>query len=200
MTTPPNIPTPLPVHETPSIARRSSQWQYLTGHLELARHAVMHDLGSAAVITPDFLFDNVLPPIPSSVDLKRLHRELRSGDVIRKNGWRDFETQPKRSKRRESQAFSPLVKLFNDIVESVPKDHALSAVLKMTHSPDFAPLSKRANSSRPDGFLELLKPRSLNTDPGKSNWEDIPVSMEFKKSNSSRDVHDVRLTLAYLNL
>ena len=94
--------TPLPVHETLSIARCSSQWQYMTGHIELAHHA---DLGSAAVITHGFLFDNILPPIPSSVDLQRLRCELRSGDVIRKNGWRGFETQPKRSKRRESQAF-----------------------------------------------------------------------------------------------
>ena len=199
MTTPPHTSNPLQVHETPSVARRTSQWQYLTGQLDLARLAVMQDLRSVPLITLEFLFDNVLPPIPSSVDLKTLKRKLRSENLVRENGWRGFETPPKDSKDIESMAFSPFVQVFDDVLKSVLQDKTLSAVLQMKHCPDSAPLSQRANSSRPDGFLELLDRNSVDTDVEKSNWEDIPVSMEFKKSNSDKDQHDVRLMLAYLD-
>ena len=154
----------------------------------------MQDLRSVPVISHKFLFDNVLPPVPSSVNLQMLKEDLRSGDVVRNNGWRGFETQPKNSQQTESDTFSPLVQVFNDIVESVVKDKTLSVVLKMNHSPNFAPLSRRANSSKPDGYLELVNRMSIDTDAEKTNWEDIPVSMEFKKSTSSKDTHDVRPT------
>ena len=194
-TTPPNLSNSSPVHETSSVSQRTSECGYYSGQLDLTRHAVVQDLPSVPLIPHDFLFDKVLPPIPSSVDLEILKRDLRSEDVVRKNGWRGFETQPKNSTQTESEAFSPLVQVFNDVLKWVKP--ALQPVLKMTHSSDFATLSKRANSSQPDGLLKL---RSVNTNPGKSNWEDIPVSMEFKKSNSIGNVHDVHLTLAHLNL
>jgi hypothetical protein len=160
----------------------------------------MQDLRSVPVVTPEFLFSNVLPSIPSSVDLGKLKVKLRSENVVRKTGWRGFETPPIDSTKHESLVFKPLIGVFDDVLKSVSPDKTLSAVFRMQHSPDSAPFSKRASSSKPDGFLELLQRKSVDTGVGKSNWEDIPVSMEFKKSDSDRDTHDVSPMFVYLAL
>jgi hypothetical protein len=199
-TTPPNASIPLQVHETPAISRRTSQWKYLTGQLDLARLAVMEDLRSIPVVPLKFLFDHVLPPLPSTLDLHKLQASLRSENVAQENGWRGFEIPPKGSEKQESVVFQPLVRVFNDVLKLAKRDKTLSPVLRMRHSPNSAPFSKRANSSKPDGFLELLERKSVDTEVGKSNWEDIPVSMEFKKSDSDAENHDVSLVFVCLDL
>jgi hypothetical protein len=197
---PPNASNPVQAHETPAIPRRTSQWKYLTGQLDLARLAVMEDLRSIPVVPLKFLFDHVLPPLPSTLELRRLQASLRSENVARENGWRGFETPPKGSEGQESVVFQPLVRVFNDVLRLAKPDNNLSPVLQMRHTPHSAPFSKRANSSRPDGFLELLERKSVDTEVGKSNWEDIPVSMEFKKSDSDAESHDVCLVFVCLDL
>jgi hypothetical protein len=45
--------------------------------------------------------------------------------------------------------------------------------------------------SRPDSILELLRRLSVAVNEGdNSNWEDILVSMEFKKGDSEKDRAD----------
>jgi hypothetical protein len=73
---------------------------------------------------------NVLPPIPSSVDLKTLKRKLRSENLVRDDGWRGFETPPKDSKDIESLVFSPLVQVLDDVLKSVLQDKTLWATLQ----------------------------------------------------------------------
>ena len=165
-----------------------------------SRLAAMQDLRSVPVVPIKFLFSHVLPPVPPTVDLDKLKANLRSKNVVRKNGWRRFETPPNNSKKKGSLVFQPLVDVFNDVLESVPRDETLSAVLQMKLSPDSAPYSKRTNRSRPDAFLELLKRKSVDANVSKSHWEDISVSMEFKKSDSDRDKHDVSQLFVYLYL
>ena len=160
----------------------------------------MQDLRSVPVVRLEFLFSNILPPIPPTVDLDKLKVNLCSEDVVRKYGWRGFETPPNGSQKYERIVFQPLVGVVNDVLKSVSRDSTLSAVLRMHYSPDSAPFSKRANSSRPDGFLELLERKSVDTEIGKSNWEDIPVSMEFKKYDSNKDKNDVSLMFVYLDM
>ena len=157
----------------------------------------MQDFHSVPVVPPGFLFNSVLPPVPPTVNLDNLKVNLRSENVVRKHGWRGFETPPNDSQKYERFVFQPLVGVFNDVSKSVSRDKTLSAVLRMQHNPDSPPLSNRVNSSRPNGFLELLERKSVDTEVGKSNWEDIPVSMEFKKSDSNKNKHDVSLMFVY---
>jgi hypothetical protein len=166
----------------------------------ISRLAAMQDLRSVPVVPTEFLFSHVLPPVPPTVDLENLKANLRSKNVVRKIGWRGFETPPNNSKNKDSLVFQPLVGVFNNVLESVPRDETLSAVLQMKLGPDSAPFSKRTNKSRPDAFLELLKRKSVDADVRQSNWEDISVSMEFKKSDSDRDKHDVSQLFVYLCL
>ena len=161
----------------------------------------MEDLRSIPVVPLKFLFDSVLPPLPDALNFKKLQVDLHSKKLVRENGWRGFKSPPKDSKGHESRVFRPLVKMFNEIVvEVVSQDKTSSPALRMQRSPDSAPFSKRVNSSKPDGFLELLERKSVDNDVGTSNWEDIPVSMEFKKFESAADVHDVGLMLVHLCL
>ena len=199
-TTPPNALTSVQVHETPAIPRCNSQWKYLSGQLDLARLAVMEDLRAIPVVSLKFLFDHVLPPLPSTLELHKLHASLRSENVVQENGWLGFETPPTESQKREDLIFEPLISVFDAMLELVKRDKTLSPVLKMRHTPNSAPFSKRANGSRPDGFLELLERKSVDTEIGKSNWEDIPVSMEFKKSDSYGEKCDVSPMFICLDL
>ena len=161
----------------------------------------MLDLHSVPVVSLEFLFNNVLPPVPPTVDLEKLKANLLSKNVVRKNGWRGFETPPNNFRKKEGLVFQPFVRVFNDVLKSVSRDETLSAVLQMKHSPDPTPFSKRTNKSRPDAFLELLKRKSVNVDVRNANssWEDISVSMEFKKSDSHRDKHDVSGNVSFIS-
>ena len=64
--------------------------------------------------------------------------------------------------------------LFNHIVNSVSQGNSLLLRLRIHHTRNPTPLSMRTNNSSPDGFLELLQPKSVDTDVGKTHWEDIP--------------------------
>jgi hypothetical protein len=151
---------------------------------------------TVSVVKPDFLFDKVLPHLPPNLDFEKLQLDLRSNNVVQENGWRGFKASPEDLDSQGHHGhkccvFRPLVNLFNDIVRLASDDNRLLPVLRIQHTPNPTPFSKRTHSSKPDGFLELLERKSVDTEVGTSNWEDIPVSIEFKKIDSDEDKQDV---------
>jgi hypothetical protein len=150
----------------------------------------MEDLQLIRVVPVPFLLENVLPKLPESFNMERVTLSLQSADIIDRDGnWNGFPS-PKKAKCREEAAFLPLQKIYDGIVKAV----GLNPVLAMKHNPNYSPLSERANTSRPDAILKLVKRKSLKG--AKDDWEDIPVSMEFKKKDTDKDIQDVRTICA----
>jgi hypothetical protein len=153
----------------------------------------MEDLHSIPVVSAASLLDSVLPSPPPSFDIGKVKLQLDIDGVTNQAGWAAFGDTPKNSSAHESVAFQPLQVVFDKIIECTSNLHSgLKKVLEMKHNPSRAPLSSRENASRPDSILELLLKLSVTECvEASSNWEDIPLSMEFKKGDSEKDRHDV---------
>jgi hypothetical protein len=153
----------------------------------------MEDLHSVPVVSLAFFLEKVLPSPPTSFDLEKVKKQLNTAGLTTGIGWKGFRTRPKSNKAHESTAFRGLQDVYDGVVKSTLNSHdGYEQVLQMKHNPNCAPLSKRVDMSRPDSFLELLRRLSVAVnEEDNSNWEDIPVSMEFKKGDGEKERCDV---------
>jgi hypothetical protein len=163
-----------------------------TGNLDSGRAAVMEDLHSVPIVSLAFFLEKVLPS-PASFDLEKVKKQLNTDGLTTGIGWKGFRTRPKSSKAEESTAFRALQDVYDGVVKSTLNSHdGYAQVLQMKYNPNRAPLSKRVDMSRPDSFLELLMRLSVAVNEKDNfNWEDIPVSMEFKKGDGEKERFDV---------
>ena len=165
-------------------------------------HVVLANLGTILLVSIDFFFSSVLLPA-RHVELVKSH--LTASKCIEENRWAAFPKTPQESGKVETEAFSKVEAVINDIIKAASS--ILGApVLKYVYEPNNIPLSERTNNSRPDGHGELINKTSLGEDTSpsstgiasKSRWEDIVLPCEFKKLATPEDCYDVcHRVLAY---
>jgi hypothetical protein len=153
----------------------------------------MQDLHDIPVVSLVFFLVYLLPSLPTSFDIEKVKTQLNTDGVTTGTGWKAFKQRPKNSKAVESAVFRALQDVYDGAANSTLKLHGeCEQVLQMKHNPDNSPLSQRVDMSRPDSILELLRRLSVTVNKGNdSNWEDIPVSMEFKKGDGEKERFDV---------
>ena len=153
----------------------------------------MEDLHDLPVVSLAFFLEYLLPSLPASFDIKKVKTQLNKDGVTTGKAWKAFKQRPKNSNDAESAVFRALKSVYDGVANSTLKSHnGYKQVLKMKYNPNKSPLSERVDMSRPDSILELLIKLSVaNDEQDKSNWENIPVSMEFKKGDGEKDKSDV---------
>ncbi|KAF9236556.1 hypothetical protein BU15DRAFT_49861 [Melanogaster broomeanus] len=163
--------------------RQTSAPLYRTGDLTYGREAVLRDLQSVFIVDLSYFKAAVLPPFPDKADIKLIRSSLTSSKTLTPAGrWAAFDVDPKSAPRNEDAVFRGLGSVFEDIVKVVQTSVG-HPTLQLELNPSVAPQSERSNSSRPDGYLRLVKKKSVSSTPDlrKDSWDDIAVSFEFKK-------------------
>ncbi|KAG1884539.1 hypothetical protein F4604DRAFT_1574269 [Suillus subluteus] len=171
--------------DTVPFTRHTSQADHRTGGLKLGRIAVLADLGRYLQVPFDCLVKYV-GTMPSQQDLQRIRNNLTNTEskilTDDESGlrWTDF-TPPAKSKGSEENVFKPLGRIISEILAEVP-DRGVSFLA----NPNGTPLSRRNNTSRPDGYLVLSDKKTKS----KMHWFDIPVPFEFKKEQDTESLRD----------
>ncbi|KAI5993508.1 hypothetical protein EDD15DRAFT_899602 [Pisolithus albus] len=161
--------------------------------------ALLRDLGEIPPVSLDYFESRVLPPLPQGVDVTKIKESLRHARVWSKGSrrWTVFETNPKKSRKSEDNAFKPLSQVFDAVVREARKTIGdRKATLMYASRRTKSPASERSNSSRPDAYLLLREKKSIDDKTDTSNdfhrhsWNDIAVSFEFKKGTGEEDRED----------
>ncbi|CAE7175721.1 unnamed protein product [Rhizoctonia solani] len=134
-------------------------------------------------VSLDSLINSVLPIVqPGDLDL--VCKTLISNSSIQDSddilGWNCWPHDP------TTQDHAPVVlKLFESIVHSVVDSVSRIFVLDMNFKPaqQDTPVGSRHNSSRPDGFFYVGRPKRGSN---KVNWTDIVMPMELKNADNKR--------------
>ncbi|KAI5984940.1 hypothetical protein EDD15DRAFT_2374621 [Pisolithus albus] len=157
--------------------------------------AVLRDLGHIPSVSLDYFESHVLPPLPHGVDVTKIKESLRDAAIWCEGSqqWAVFETNPKKSRKSEHDAFKPLSRVFDAVVHEARQTIGnRETTLKYGSRPAKSPTSERSNSTRPDAFLLLREKKSIDdkTDTSNDSWNDIAVSFEFKKGTGEEDRED----------
>ncbi|KAI5984943.1 hypothetical protein EDD15DRAFT_2532928 [Pisolithus albus] len=161
--------------------------------------ALLRDLGEIPPVSLDYFESRVLPPLPQGVDVTEIKESLRHARVWSKGSrrWTVFETNPKKSRKSEDNAFKPLSQVFDAVVREARKTIGdRKATLMYASRRTKSPASERSNSTRPDAYLLLREKKSIDDKTDTSNdlhrhsWNDIAVSFEFKKGTGDEDRED----------
>jgi hypothetical protein len=104
--------------------------------------------------------------------------------------WSSFPNDPASSGLSETETFKTLAVIYDAVMSNGPAN--LQATSSLVLNPDCAPYSQRTHQTRPDAYM-ILDKSSVKGDKleGDHYWEDLAVTMEFKKSNSGSDRSDV---------
>ncbi|KAK2459542.1 hypothetical protein APHAL10511_008448 [Amanita phalloides] len=160
--------------------------EYRTGNLSKDRDAVLDDFPSIPEIDVKTFIQSFLPPLPLGVDIQSIFRSLsRSRRICRGQGgffWDVFATEPAKSAVAEGAEFDKLMEIHNAMVETAAMPEPMQTV-KFCLNPNKVPFSNRTHDTRPDAYMILRRsPRIGSCD--KDRWENLAVTMEFKKANN----------------
>ncbi|KAI5993486.1 hypothetical protein EDD15DRAFT_896360 [Pisolithus albus] len=169
--------------------------EYRSGDLSFSSMAVLRDLGEIPSVSLDYFESHALPPLPQGVDVTKIKESLRDAAIWCEGSqrWAVFETNPKKSRKSEDDAFKPLSRVFDAVVREARKTIGdRETTLKYGSRPAKSPTCERSNSTRPDAFLLLREKKSIDdkTDTSNDSWNDIAVSFEFKKGTGEEDRKD----------
>jgi hypothetical protein len=147
----------------------------------------------------DTFITSLLPHLPALPDIKQIMWELiKSGDLVmidqgdnERFFWTAFATEPASSGCSENNTFAALAEIYEALMKHVPAN--LQATSRLVLNPNCAPYSQRTHQTRPDGYMVLNKSSVENGKCDGHYWEDLAMTMEFKKSNSDNNRSDVRL-------
>ncbi|KAI5981469.1 hypothetical protein EDC04DRAFT_2916514 [Pisolithus marmoratus] len=191
LTTPDTIPKP----------KQTSLAGYRSGDLALGRTTVLRDLGDIPSVSLDYFKSAALPPLHEQIDVGKIKESLqRDADVWSQasNQWAGFAKEPKDSELSEDMTFKPLSNVFDAVVRGAATAANTQAKLRFVSRPSESPLSERSNATRPDAYLLLVKKKSIDAQVNKdhvkdsniNSWDDIVVSLEFKKGNGNVERKD----------
>ena len=165
--------------------------EYRTGNLDGKRDAVLDDFApSIPEIDINTFTESFLPPLPSQVDASEIFGELIDSSFLCSRGeqglyWAPFETEPTKSSLSEAATFIKFREIYDKVIENALE----TRTAKLSLNPNRAPFSKRAHDTRPDGYMILREPSVEGRE--KDCWEDVAVTMEFKKDNDEASCTDV---------
>lgn len=200
--TPPRTPTeknhPAPAHkpfeqDTPSTGRVSHSNNFRNADLNERRTILAQDCRSANIVSTNYFFSNLLPPLPEGVPslmddiVKVLLNKGRLG--YKEEGelsWKCFDP-----KKKEDHHYMPLLAIFEDSVQLISNRLHIENTHTYVSRPNTRPVSDKHESMRPDGAIikGCDKPSSITT----YEWYDIACVGEFKKAAGENDVTDLSL-------
>ncbi|KAI5993493.1 hypothetical protein EDD15DRAFT_2367230 [Pisolithus albus] len=158
--------------------------------------AVLRDLGEIPSVSLDYFESHALPPLPQGVDVTKIKESLRDAAIWCEGSqrWAVFKRNPKRSRKREDNAFiNPLSLVFDAVVREARQTIGnRETTLMYASRPTKLRTSERSNSTRPDAYLLLREKKSIDdkTDTSNDSWNDIAVSFEFRKGTGEEDRKD----------
>ncbi|KAL4074509.1 hypothetical protein V8B97DRAFT_1868896 [Scleroderma yunnanense] len=171
--------------------RNTSQPSYRTGDLNLGKTAVIRDLDRIAVVPLDYFNTAVLPPLHPQIELADIESSLYDTGVLSldTDRWAAFPVDPEADSSHEDVVFGRLSGIFDAIVQAAANATGTAAKLNFKQKPATAPTSERTNTSRPDAYLLLVNQKSVGGHAKRSVdcWDDIAVSLEFKKRNGESE-------------
>jgi len=193
ITTPPPSTPSSNTPDTVPRSRNTSTRSYRTGDLIRGRAAVLKDLGPIPIVPLDYFNSAVLPPLPPGIDVQKIERLLQASGHILSGKWNEYQSTPNKDSANEADYYQRLCNVFNAVVAQAEEDTMTSAKVEFIQKPNSIPVSKRINTSKPDGYLLLKEKRSISTLDAESrdSWDDIAVPFEFKKSDTEKDRQDV---------
>ncbi|KIJ07933.1 hypothetical protein PAXINDRAFT_139592 [Paxillus involutus ATCC 200175] len=144
------------------------------------------------VVPFDYVLRSILPPLRSGIDIKSIRSSLTASRTLTEDGqWAAFPVTPRNDGREEQAVFEGLQPVFTAIIEEARKTAERSPTVHLVKNPT------KNNSSRPDAYLLMEDKKSVQSQSGDSqdSWDDIAVSLEFKKdkSRSERINNDQKL-------
>ena len=195
------IMSSLPIRTDAKIVIPSSQGiAYRIGALNDKRGVLDDFAPSIPELDVDTFIASLLPPLPDGVNIEEIVEELiGSNDLVmlptaKRFYWSAFPTDPANSGSTENKTFAALINVYNAVMKDVPANlQANKAISKLVSNPDRVPYSQRTHRTRPDAYM-ILNESSVNSEHEYYYWEDVAVTMEFKKSNSDNDRSDVGCT------
>ncbi|KAI5117344.1 hypothetical protein M0805_006243 [Coniferiporia weirii] len=174
--------------DTPARARSVDEHTYRNGTLDERRAAILSDLGqSIPEVDLDFFTNNVLPPLRDGFNVDEIVTSLESKKIIKEGRWEWFEEDPMRKQCTETEAFKPVVDIFESIVRAAnEKSHGHEQTLTLRMAPNSAPVSERSNRTRPDGFMILKEAEDKfgSDEKARRSWYDLALAFETKKDGS----------------
>ncbi|EGN91666.1 hypothetical protein SERLA73DRAFT_80231 [Serpula lacrymans var. lacrymans S7.3] len=161
------------------------------GDLNLSRTAVLRNLKKVLKLP----FDRLKASVPHR-EVARVRAKLEEDGIIIRNGvvidgvaaqqWKGFDIEPAKSKQCEEVVFRPLGDIINRIL-SETSNH----LVRYHNNGYTTPNPDRKNTSRPDGYLKLIKTKTAKLPAeDKVHWFDIAVPAEFKKRLDPGDIRD----------
>ncbi|KAF8877518.1 hypothetical protein BD779DRAFT_1803940 [Infundibulicybe gibba] len=166
---------------------RAHEADHLSGDLTQGRTAVLEEV-SAAPVVPLTWFLNLLPPGSedgSNANVQDIKKALISNGAWKNQepkGWSAFPTTPRASELGEKEIFQG----FQQVVEAIATATGYSKINSYLTEPKTAPLSKRNNKPRPDGFF-VLGDVAGATGP---SWPKIICSAAFRRSRGKGECED----------
>ncbi|KAK2459545.1 hypothetical protein APHAL10511_008424 [Amanita phalloides] len=157
--------------------------------------AVLDNFRSVQEIDIQTFITSFLPPCPSGINLQGIFRSLHySLGLQRIRGhegasyyWDVFETEPAAFTVAEGATFDKLMEIYNAVIEEAAISRE-TRITKLCLNPNKVPSLNRTHATRPDGCMILTRP--CMGDHVQDCWEDVAVTMEFKKRNDEFDCID----------
>ena len=193
-TTPPRA-TPSPIApDTVLRLRHTGTPSYRTGDLLRGRVVVLKDLGPIPVVPLKYFNSAALPPLRNDFDVQNIERALQASGQITSGQWREYQSNPSNGSANEEDYYKHLCSIFTAVTKQAKKGTVTSPTVDFIQKPNSAPMSERANSSRPDGYMLLKNKKSVKSGTNSRDfWDDVAVSFEFKKYGKDKDKQDVSL-------
>ncbi|CDO76047.1 hypothetical protein BN946_scf184959.g5 [Trametes cinnabarina] len=211
------------VGSTPASRRRTAEGASLfSAHTHESRSELQMSFRKYAQTSIDDFVEKVLPPLPPGFGeptdaVKKVFHKLRRGSnkrakALEKQGdlykWLSMMTLPKELSSHETVAFQPLENVIADIKAAVDACQWPDALTKPApaflyqNSGNTTPASlhrRDSNNSRPD--VCFVHSSGQVAPAQKPSWWDIGFVGEFKKGDSSADLHnDIQKVLWSLNI
>ncbi|KAI5115744.1 hypothetical protein M0805_002822 [Coniferiporia weirii] len=195
--------------DTPARARSVDEHAYRNGTLDEKRAAILSDLGqSIPEVDLDFFTNNVLPPLRDGFNVDEIVTSLESEEIIKGGRWKWFEEDPMRKESTETEAFKPVVDIFESIVRAANgKSHGHEQTLALRMAPNSIPVSERLNRTRPDGYMILKEAEDKfgSNEKARRSWYDLALTLEVKKDgtdplerddNVSKQIYSMQHTMS----
>jgi len=194
-TTPPRTTPSSIAPDTIPRSRHTSTPSYRTGDLLRGRVAVLKDLGQIPVVPLKYFNSAALPPLRNDINVQKIERALQASGQITSGQWREYQSNPSNGSANEEDYYKYLCSIFTAVTKQAKKGTGTGPTVDFIQKPNSAPMSERANSSRPDGYMLLKNKKSVKSETDSRDfWDDVAVSFEFKKYGKDKDKQDVSLT------
>ena len=194
-TTPPRTTPSSIAPDTVPRSRHTGTPSYRTGDLLCGRVAVLKDLGPIPIVPLKYFNSAALPPLRNDIDVQNIERALQASGQITLGQWREYQSNPSNGSANEEDYYKHLCSIFTAVTKQAKKGTGTGTTVDFIQKPNSAPMSERANSSRPDGYMLLKNKKSVKSGTNSRDfWDDVAVSFEFKKYGKDKDKQDVSWT------